>query len=474
MTTNERSHVEVAAKPALEHEHASLASVTVLGLSAQQLGPGLALCGGYMFVYAGRASWLCMLIALIAGCTIGATVTVFARRYVASGSLMSYVGRVLGDRSRTIVGAGYVMGILIAIAAVVTGVVVYTSSFLADLGVSFAAEPWVQAVSAVVVAALAGGLAYRGLDASVKVTLVLTFVGIPVILFVTGAAVVKSGTAFAGQLTLSGGGIDLSTIVVGTLVALSYYVGFEGLAAMAAETKAPLRNVPRLVVLILSMTGLPYIVMILLQVPALEGSIDALAEGESPTTILAHVGNVGFLSGPLDLILAGATFAGLVATMNYGSRILATASANGLLPRPLARVHPRFKSPNVAIAVMTVIGFALPVGLQLTASAPPLVSSSYLYTLFSYFYFIPYVIAAVAAIVLLVREGRPNLLLATFIGLGGVFFATALIYPLVLPSDGVIGALPWIMLALTALTYAGFVIARRRHPVEADSLADAL
>src|SRR5262245_30409638 len=86
----------------LRYGYASLWSVTVLGLSAQQIGPGVALAGGYMIVYAGAASWLSMLIALAAACALGAAVVVFSRRQVATGGLMSYIGKTLGPYARAL------------------------------------------------------------------------------------------------------------------------------------------------------------------------------------------------------------------------------------------------------------------------------------------------------------------------------------------------------------------------------------
>jgi amino acid transporter len=460
----------------LRHEHASLLSVTILGLSSQQIGPGIALAGGYMVVYAGAASWLSMLVALVAACALGGAVVVFSRRQVATGGLMSYIGKTLGPYARALVGAGYIGGVLMGVAAVVTGVVVFTSSFFVQIGFGWAATSAGQAVSALILAALAAALAYRGLDASVRVSAVLSFIGIPFVIWAMIAAALHVDYDFAAQFDFSRETMSFDTILQGTLIASAYFVGFEGLSAMAGETKHPRRNVPLLMALLLGLTGVAYILALWFQIPALSGGIDMLQAGDSPTAVLAHLGNVQYLAAPLDLLIAAATFAGLIAALNYGSRIIATAAADGLIPRRLAHIHPKYRSPSTAVLFMAVIAAGVPLALQFISAAPPLKSSIYLYTFFAYFYLIPYVLAAVAAIAILVRERKFNPLVITFIAVGGAAWGYVLWYGLAHAdeSGAVFGALPWVALAMTAVCFIVFVVAYRRNPTRESTMEDLL
>jgi amino acid transporter len=474
--SSEAAEVSDSQQATLRHEHASLLSVTVLGLSSQQIGPGIALAGGYMIVYARTASWVSMLVALAAACALGAAVVVFSRRQVATGGLMSYIGKTLGPYARALVGAGYIGGVLMGVAAVVTGVVVFTSSFFVQIGLGWAASSAGQAISAVILAALAAALAYRGLDASVRVSAVLSFIGIPFVIWVMIAAALNVDYDFAAQFDFSSTEMSFDTILQGTLIASAYFVGFEGLSAMAGETRDPRRNVPRLMAWLLGLTGAAYIVTLWFQIPALGGSIDMLQAGDSPTAVLAHIGNVQYLAAPLDLLIAAATFAGLIAALNYGSRIIATAAADGLIPRRLARIHPRYRSPSTAVLFMTVIAAGVPLALQFLSAAPPLESSIYLYTFFAYFYLIPYVLAAVAAIAVLVRERKLNPLVIGFIAAGGVAWGYVLWYGLTRAgeSGAVFGVLPWIALGMTALCFIAFVVAYRRNPDKESAMEDLL
>lgn len=468
---------EPTSKPeaTLDHGHTSLMSLTVLGLSAQQIGPGIALAGGYMILYAGNASWVSMLLALVVSASIGAIVVTFSRRLVASGGLMSYVASVLGRYASALTGAGYIVGLLIAVAAVTTGVVIFTASFLVQLGFTWAASPLAQAISAAVVAILAGAIAYRGVDTSVKVSAVLTFVGIPFVLWVTIAAAVSTPHySLAAQFAFHRPDFSWSSIFQGALVALSYFVGFDGLSAMAGETKDPKKNLPRFIVLLLGITGGAYVTILWFQIPALGRGAAMLQRGDSPTAVLAHLGNVGWLAAPLDLLMAAATFAGLVATFNYGSRIVGTAAEARLLPRGLAHVNARFRSPSRAVIFLVIVSGGIPIIFQLVSSTPPLESSVLLYTLFSYCYFIPYIVAGVAAVVLVAKEGRPNIFLVFVFVFAIVSFGYLLLYALTSAGGGVFGALPWIAMIITLVGLVALLIAERRNADSADALADLL
>ena len=87
-------------EPTLLHGYASMRAVTVLGLAAMQIGPGVALAGGYMIVYAGNASWVAMAAACLAAAALAVGIAAFSRRMVATGGLISYIGATLGPWAR--------------------------------------------------------------------------------------------------------------------------------------------------------------------------------------------------------------------------------------------------------------------------------------------------------------------------------------------------------------------------------------
>lgn len=464
-TASPASNLFDAETTAAPRKTESLTRVTLLGLSGQQLVPSAAMAAGALPLYAGNGSWLAMLLALVAALFMSLATNVFARKYVVTGSLVSYVGLALGRLPQRVVAASYLTGFLIVCASLSTSVVMFSSSFLHSVGVAFAAANWFQAVSAITISVFAGALTWRGLDASINVTAWLSFLSAPLVVVVGVVAALNSGFDVMSQLTLEG--VSLRALAEGTIVGLAYFVGCDALASLAAETDNPKKNVPRLLRNVLLITGFAFIGLIMLSCHLMANQVDALNAGESPTAIMATIAGMPYLQKPIDFLLAAAAFASLVAFLNYGSRIFATSASERLLPAVFATVHPVYGSPTAATILMAASAAVIPLALQAFAGAPPLLSANYLATLFSLFWIVPYVLLSIGAIKELIASNEQTVLNVISIALGGLTFATILIYYFAIQAEGVFGWLPYIMLAMTVLAYLLIMLMERKRPARA-------
>ncbi|QZP30459.1 APC family permease [Pseudomonas sp. DR48] len=437
----------------------SLFRVTLLGLSGQQVVPSAAMAAGCLPLYAGNGSWLAMLLALAAALFMSMASNVFARKHVVTGSLISYVGLSLGRMPQRVVAASYLTGFLIVCAALSASVVMFSSSFLHSVGVPFAASNWFQAASAITLSVLAGALTWRGLDASISITAWLSFLSAPLVSIVAVTAAMDTGVDLTAQLTLQG--VSWQSLAQGTIVGLAYFVGCDALAALAAETAEPKKNVPKLIRNVLLITGFAFTGMLLLTTHLMSSQADALNAGQSPTAIMANIAGMSYLQKPIDLLLTGAAFASLVAFMNYGSRVFATSATEKFLPSVFSSVHPEFGSPTAATILMATSAAIIPLALQVFAGAPPILSANYLSTLFSLFWIIPYVLLSIAAIKEIIKSGEQNLINIPAIAIGGLTFAVILAYYFMIESEGVFAWLPYIMIIMTAVAY-GVLVALER------------
>src|SRR4029079_6423830 len=91
--------------------------------------------------------------------------------------------------------------------------------------------------------------------------------------------------------------------------------------------------------------------------------------------------------------------AGLIAWQNFSAGVLAAASRDGFLPRSLAELHPRFKSPHRAVVLLSVIAAVLPLGLVLSVHAVPIVATLYLSHIIVILWLIPYLLVCAGAMV---------------------------------------------------------------------------
>jgi amino acid transporter len=430
-----------------------VASVVLLGLSGQQIIPSALIGAAYMPLESGNGAWLSMLMAMCATLCVMAAVNIFARRYVVTGSMMSYVGLAFGRRLERLVAASYLIGFLVACAAVTASTVMFTSSFLHSLGLEYANEGWFQALSAIAIAALAGSCAWRGLDASISLTAWLAFLSLPLVLVATIAAAASTGFDFRSQFALAE--TDWHSVVRGAIVGLAYFVGVDALASLAAETRNPKKNVPVILNSVLLITGVAYVAILFVCTPMMNAHIAELNDGISPTAIITQVAGMPYLQKPIDLLLIGATFASLVAFINYGSRVFATAAQNRFLPEIFSRIHPKFGSPTGATVLMAVPAAGVPVALQYLAASPPLQSTAYLSTLYSLFWVGPYIILCVGAIKEVFKETTRAPIQVTVVSVGMLVFLCLFVDSFMSGAAGVMQWLPYIMLGLT---FAGYLV----------------
>ena len=201
-----------------------------------------------------------------------------------------------------------------------------------------------------------------GMRIAASVELVVTLVAIFELLVFMG--VVAPG--FSLQAFIRGGWAGHDTFSIASLggivaalpFAIWFFLAIEGVAMAAEEVHDPKRSIPRAYI-----GGIATLVV-------LAAGVMIFAGGVGDWTQLANINDplpqamkrvVGANSGWLHMLLWLGLF-GLVASFHgiiigYSRQMFALARA-GYLPRVLARIHPRFHTPHVAILAGGVVGLA--------------------------------------------------------------------------------------------------------------------
>lgn len=431
------------------------------GLAVSSFIPavGMATAPAWIVGYAGGGSWLVMLVTAVAMSCVGMAVITFARRYVASGALYSYIGEVFGPWARILMAASLAIGYIVGTATLLCGAGLFFGSFLVSNGIGWATAPIAQIVIYILATVVVAALAYRGLDASVRTCVILTAISVPVMAVITIATVRHTGLDLSTQFDLSG--ISFGPFSQGLAVAAAFLIMFESSAALAAETKDPRRVVPLVVMVVPIGLGALYVLTTICQVPGLLAVTDQLAAGVSPPAALAAASGLGFFANTADLFIAVAIFASLIGVYNYGSRVLTTLAEDGLLPTALTRHHPRYKTPTVSIVIVAVFSTLLPIVLLIVAGGSPMAVYGYAATLLAYFWVPPYLLVCIGAVVLLRREKRPlaGIIIAAVVGVA--LTAWILLNAFVYPAASPLNVLPWVFLATLALGVAVFTVSYR-------------
>jgi amino acid transporter len=147
----------------------------------------------------------------------------------------------------------------------------------------------------------------------------------------------------------------------GMVFAILAFIGFEASAPLGEEARHPRRAIPRAVIYSCLGIGLFYVLLSYAWVFG-EGGIGTFADkaggSADPWRELAKV----FWGGGWVLVFA-AIINSIIANSNAGfnaaTRVFYAMARNGIAPHALARTHPRFKTPHVAIIVNTAIALIL-------------------------------------------------------------------------------------------------------------------
>jgi amino acid transporter len=443
----------------LERNHLPLWKVGALALAYMMIGPSMAMSAGALIQFSAQAAWLSNLLSVTVLTLLALVISAYARRYVVTGSLVSYAYEALGARARLFVAACMMLGYVALTATLILCVVVFTSSALLDLGVQSATSTAVQCASAIIISLVAAGCACLGVDVSVRVVVILGFLCVPFVILAMAAGLVELHPAVAMQFRFQN--VSLHGIIQGAVAATGYYVGFDGIAALAVETKDPKRTVPRVLVGTVLIIGVAITASCFVQYPILLTHADELAAGASPVAIFAHAIGWNWLAIVVDVLIVPAMFAATVTVYNIGARIVATTAADGLLPAGLGRIHSHFHTPLLAVGALAIVATGLTLVLQVLLKKPPLLTSVYLANLTTYYWLSPYFLVCVGILLILQREGVRDIVTAgaAWVSMAAIIYVAVEMFRS--PVDAGTTYLPYVAVLTIAAVALVFITTRR-------------
>ena len=150
------------------------------------------------------------------------------------------------------------------------------------------------------------------------------------------------------------GSFSIAAFGLALVSVLWVYDGWADVSFVAGEVQNPRRNLPR--VLIIGTLGIISIYLLanlayLAVLPVEEIRKSPLVAADVAQRLMGSPG-VMFVSAVVMI----STFGTLNAVMITGPRVIFATATDGMLFKPLARVHPRYNTPHVSIATVTAIG----------------------------------------------------------------------------------------------------------------------
>ncbi|HEU5345306.1 MAG TPA: APC family permease [Ktedonobacterales bacterium] len=393
-----------AASPALKRGALGLRHAIVISVAAISPAASVFFNTIPQAQVAGAAIAFCSAIGFIVALFVANQYSEFSRELPSSGSAYTFVGAGLGP------GWAFLTGWigLLALTMSVPYAFVFMSANLQTLMVRWFGiqAPW--AAYYVVAIGVVFALCYIGIRGSLRVdmTLLIFEMGVCVAL----AVIVLTQLGSQGGLSVApfnpASAPPGGDLIVGVVLGVLNFIGFETAAALGEETRNPRRSIPRAVYGSLVIVGVFYILMT--YTATVGYGIPHMASGYGNETAPFDTIARRFGGGPLVVAIdvAGilSFFGATLAIVNGGARIIYTLARDGMFPRPLGWTHPSRGTPGGAISLLC--GLGLVVGLGLNAVMAPITAFGFLATLDALLVLLIYVLVSVACIRFFWRKRR--------------------------------------------------------------------
>ncbi|MBT8242418.1 MAG: amino acid permease [Nitrosopumilus sp.] len=325
--------------------HMGLFHLTMYGVGLI-LGAGIYVLIGEAAGFAGNSMWISFLLGAIVALFAGLSYSELSALYPKAAAEYTFVKNAFKNHF-----FGFIIGWLTAITSIIVAATValgfggYLTKFV-DLPITIGAILLIGVLSIV---------NFIGIKESAwanTIFALITAAGLVLIIFL-GFTIepVESVDYFETPNGITG-------IILAFVLIFFAFIGFEDMANVAEEVRRPKKTIPRAIILSIVITGVIYILVSLSVIRILNW--EELAASSAPLADVAQsaLGMNGSIT--LSLIALFATASTVLITLVAGARILYGMAKSNSLPRFFARIHPKTKTPWIAVVaiLVTSVGFA--------------------------------------------------------------------------------------------------------------------
>jgi amino acid transporter len=313
------------------------------------------------FGFAGGSTALAVLIAIVACLFVAISIGQLAKHLPSAGSFYTYVSQGIHP------SIGFLVGWIYAFIEPLVAPLLYlnlgfvAADFFHREPPHLAADLWWPWI--LIGAAIIWFLGYRGIRVSAATGTVLGLFEIGVFtvlaIFLIAQADHNTLSVFTTKFADNPDFKGFSGLFAASVFTVLAFIGFEAAAPLAEEAKDPRRTIGRAVVLSCLLVGL-YYVLTTYAATAFNGPGNML--NFKAGTGWENLGRAAWGSAWVFVFLAivNSTIANSNAGSNAATRTWFSMGRVRLLPRALASVHPRFRSPHVAVWLQLLVGLIVP------------------------------------------------------------------------------------------------------------------
>ncbi|HEX5999915.1 MAG TPA: APC family permease [Hyphomicrobiaceae bacterium] len=351
------SAAEPTAQPALKRVMGPW--LLLLFIIGDVLGTGIYALTGQVAKQVGGAVWLPFVVAFAVALITAFSYLELVTKYPRAAGAALYTHKAFGLHFMTFLVAFAVM--CSGLTSASTAARAFSANAMHAFGLNAASGLGITLMGLVFMGLICA-INLRGVSESVKMNVVLTCIELTglIIIIAIGLSAIAAGKGDVSRvmdLKAAGEGGWIWPVIAGTTLAFFAMVGFEDSVNMAEECEDPSRMFPKVLLAGLLITGLIYVLVSISAITLVPPA--QLGEGEAPLLKVVEAGAPWFPVGVFAFITMFAVANTALINMLMASRLLYGMGREGVLPAPLGRVHPRRRTPTVAIAFTTLLAFAL-------------------------------------------------------------------------------------------------------------------
>lgn len=313
------------------------------------LGAGVYGLVGKAAGHMGNAVWLAFLASMIAAGLTGLSYASLGSRYPKAGGAAYVVHRAY---NKTWLAYGIGLAVL---ASGLTSMATATRVFSGYLqGLTNEGLPlWTIIVGFATVLAL---IVIRGIRETIWANSVCTLIelgGLAMVIIFGMQYIGSKDYLDASTISNPTGDLGPALILTGAVLTFYSFIGFEDILNVAEEVKDPQRTVPRGLVFAVVISSIIYMLVSLIAVSVVPAN--ELAISSEPLVEVVRRSAPWFPSSLYSIIALFAVSNTALLNFVMGSRLVYGMAQQGLLPQRLAKVHPKRRTPYIAVVTLYVI-----------------------------------------------------------------------------------------------------------------------
>ncbi len=321
------------------------------------LGAGIYALVGKIAGIAGQYCWISFMVALIVASFTALSYAELGSRFPKSGGEATFCKEGFRrDHISFLIGWLVLFSGIVSMATISKAFSGYLLPFLPDVPQGLVITAFLLVLTII---------NFVGIREASSANIVCTLIEVGGLIVVIGAGVAYLWShGVIAEASYGGEPFSFPIVLQAGALAFFAFIGFEDMVNVAEEVEAPEHTLPKAIIVALIFSSLLYMMISVVAV-----RVVAPSELASSTAPLLEVVKKGAAWFPVGIFTAIALFAvSNTSLLNFitGSRLIYGMASQGLLPAVLGKIHPKRRTPHVAIMLVFLVTLILALSGSLT------------------------------------------------------------------------------------------------------------